>query len=120
MPPNYDGDNMLIGANRLNEDIKRYLKSNNVYKHDLEEFKLDIEEYLRDIPPFEFKEREDDLTKDYVLDELRENLNQIEAKLQTMQGGRRKRRGTKHRNRKVQKRRNRTIRKRRNMKKRRN
>lgn len=49
IPFNYNGDNMLIGANRLNIDIKNYMDSGTNDIKDLEEFTFDIEEYLRDI-----------------------------------------------------------------------
>lgn len=78
---NYNGDNMLVGAERLTREIEKYIKSKNIDKNVLEEFKLDIEEYLRDIPPFNFAPREDDLTKEQVLIELKVNLYEIEMLL---------------------------------------
>lgn len=81
--PNYNGDNMLVGAERLNREIQNYMTSKNIDKNVLEEFKLDIEEYLRDIPPFNFAPREDDLTKEQVLIELKVNLYQIEMLLES-------------------------------------
>ncbi len=80
--PNYNGDNMLVGAERLNSQIRKYMESKNIDKNVLEEYKLDIEEYLRDIPPFDFEPREDDLTKDQVLIDLKVNLYQIEMMLE--------------------------------------
>lgn len=79
--PNYNGDNMLVGAEILNNQIRKYIKSRNVDKNVLEEYKLDIEEYLRDIPPFHFAPREDDLTKEQVLIELKVNLYKIDMLL---------------------------------------
>jgi hypothetical protein len=123
-PHNYNGDNMLIGANNLNNDIKSYINSVNATKDDLENYILDIDEYLRDIPPFNFRPRTDGLTKENILINLVETKNQINTRLETMQGGRRKKRNTqkrqtKNKNRKVKKiRRIRTIRKRRNVKRR--
>lgn len=84
MPQNYSGENMLIGANNLNRDIKRFIQ-NNYGRYGspaedievLEDYKLDIEEYLRDIEAYNFAPRTDRLTKEGILIDLRTNLQKI-------------------------------------------
>lgn len=84
MPANYHGENMLIGANNLNRDIKRFIQ-NNYGRYGspaedmevLEDYKLDIEEYLRDIEAYNFAPRTDRLTKEGILIDLRTNLQKI-------------------------------------------
>jgi hypothetical protein len=84
LPPNYNNDNMLIGANNLNNQIKAYLNRNSIpddNQYNLEEFKLDIEEYLRDIPPYNFRPRTDGLTKEGIIGDLEYNLSRINEEL---------------------------------------
>lgn len=81
----YNGENMLIGANKLNNDIKKYfdMLHREGLSHDTEEnlheFKLDIEDYLRDIEPYDFAPRDDRLTKEGILVDLKMNLDRIDA-----------------------------------------
>jgi len=98
--PNYDGENMLCGANILNNKIKSYL--NRIEEeglfHDtrktLIEYKLDIQEYLGEINNYTFAPRTDRLTKEGILEDLRINLKRIETQLSNMpihrNGGKRK------------------------------
>ena len=104
---NYDGDNMLIGANRLNIDAKNYMNSGINVRRDLEEFKLDIEDYLIAIPNYEFGPRTDNLTKEGVLIDLHTNLDRINKLLQmdSIRGGKRSIRNKKTKKRKRTKRR---------------
>jgi hypothetical protein len=83
-PPNYHGENMLIGANRLNKDIKRFIENTygtyDMYEDDLDvlqEFDNDIDKYLHDISPYNFAPRTDRLTKEGILVDLRENSQLI-------------------------------------------
>lgn len=92
----YNGERMLIGANKLNYYVKNYLQSSGNYsmeeiKSDLEEFKLDLEEYINDITSYNFvMPRSDSLTKEGILNDLQFNLNEVNNKLANIQGGRKR------------------------------
>jgi hypothetical protein len=89
LPTDYNGDNMLIGANNLNNEIKQYLETGRDASV-LEDYKLDLEEYLNDIPPYNFSPRSDNLTKEGILTDLNENLRRINQLSLTERGGKRK------------------------------
>lgn len=89
LPTDYNGDNMLIGANNLNNEIKQYLETGRDASV-LEDYKLDLEEYLNDIPPYNFSPRSDNLTKEGILTDLNENLRRINQLSVTERGGKRK------------------------------
>ena len=97
LPSDYNGDNMLIGATNLNRDISGYLDyiGSNAEPSVLAEYKLDIEEYLTDIPPYDFAPRTDGLVKEAVLMDLNNNLQRINELLQVERGGKRRRRRNK-------------------------
>jgi hypothetical protein len=95
-----EGDNMLKSADILNTEITRYLLSKNRrldedYISTLEDYKLDILEYMRDIPPYQFASRSDGLTKDEVIFELKKTLKKIELILGDRAEGKIKRRSIK-------------------------
>jgi hypothetical protein len=99
----YNGERMLIGANKLNNKVKRYLEASSEYsledvRADLGEFKLDLEEYIADITPYNFTmPRSDNLTKEGILVDLQLNLNEVNNKLANrQQGGRRKHKSIKN------------------------
>lgn len=96
LPSNYNDENMLIGANRLNIKIKDYLNyinyellvsqsiSNEFYndiQDSLTEYLEEINEYLRDISAYDFAPRNDRLTKEGVLADLYTNLDEIKKML---------------------------------------
>jgi hypothetical protein len=99
----YNDENMLIGANKLNNDVKNYFEylHREGLSHDTEDIlhdlKLDIEEYLRDIEPYDFAPRNDRLTKEGILVDLHINLDRINAfpsEFNSRSGGKRKKRKT--------------------------
>jgi hypothetical protein len=107
---NYNGENMLNGANRLNIRIKEYMDNKNLtpdnisnldedIKNDLIEFKLDIVDYMPDMEQYTFAPRNDRLTKEGVLEDLRINLDRINKVLAAantnITGGKRKSRKNK-------------------------
>lgn len=92
--PNYNGENMLCGANKLNNDIKSYLNriEEEGFFHDskkiLKEYKLDIEEYLGEMHDYTFAPRDDRLTKEGIIEDLHMNLERILYNLSIMRGNR--------------------------------
>jgi hypothetical protein len=109
LPADYNGENMLIGANNLNNEIRQYLDSissdANVREdtlHTLEEYILDIDEYITDISAYEFAPRSDDLTKEGILADLNANLQQINQTISNMQqtAGKKRQRKNKRKSRK--------------------
>lgn len=92
--PNYDGENMLCGANILNNKIKSYLNTieEEGFFHDskkiLKEYKLDIEEYLGEMHDYTFAPRDDRLTKEGIIEDLHMNLKRIKYQLLIMRGNR--------------------------------
>jgi vacuolar-type H+-ATPase subunit I/STV1 len=89
---NYNGENMLYGANKLNIDIKNFInfitaRRENRHpddKHTLQEYILDIDEYIRDITAYNFAPRTDRLTKEGVLVDLsntKKNINDLLSSL---------------------------------------
>ena len=107
---NYNGENMLDGANRLNIRIKEYMDSKNLtpddisnvdrdIRNDLIEFKLDIVDYMPDMERYNFAPRNDRLTKEGVMEDLRINLDRINKILaavdRNITGGKRKSRKNK-------------------------
>jgi hypothetical protein len=110
IPLNYNGENMLNGANRLNIRIKEYMDNKNLtpdhisnldedIKNELIEFKLDIVDYMPDMERYTFAPRNDRLTKEGVLEDLRINLDRINKVLAAadtnITGGKRKSRKNK-------------------------
>ena len=106
LPPNYEGENMLIGANDLNNRIKSYMDmldeegSFPDSKGILDEYILDIEDYIPDIERYNFAPRDDRLTKEGILVDLGINLERVKDFLTRnyppASGGKRKlRKGTK-------------------------
>jgi len=92
----YNDEQMLVGANKLNNKVKSYLSASGEYsledvRADLGEFKLDLEEYIADITAYNFiMPRSDGLTKEGVLNDLRINLNEVNNKLANRRGGRKR------------------------------
>jgi len=92
----YNDEQMLVGANKLNNKVKSYLSASGEYsledvRADLGEFKLDLEEYIADITPYNFiMPRSDGLTREGVLNDLRINLNEVNNKLANRRGGRKR------------------------------
>ena len=83
---NYDGENMLIGASKLNKDIKDYLnsprrRSDDGYIETLKEYREDINEYIADIVSYNFAPRVDGLSKEGILIDLETNLRRINKRL---------------------------------------
>jgi len=106
--PRFYQEDILVAANRLNNDIKRFIEntygtydmpSEDLYM--LEEFQERIEKFLREIPSYNSSPRTDNLTKEGILIDLRGNLpriaqlidetNQRIANSYQRQGGSRKR-----------------------------
>jgi hypothetical protein len=97
-PPNYNGENMLYGANKLNNDIKFFLNDEDTdislpdYREVILEYKADIEEYIRDIGEYNFRmPNEYGLTKEGILIDLNTNLKRIDKLLSGTHGGKRRR-----------------------------
>lgn len=103
LPSNYNGENMLVGANNLNNQIKGYLDRleqehrniDNVVRSNLEEFRLDIEDprdgFLPSIENYAFATpRSDRLTKEGVLVDLHINLDRINDILSSRSGGKKR------------------------------
>jgi hypothetical protein len=117
LPADYNGENMLIGANNLNNEVKQYLDSvssgANISEDTmniLTEYRMDIEEYIPDITDYEFAPRSDGLTKEGILIDLNENLQQINQTLSNMQqtAGKRRQRKNKRKSRKINSRKSRS------------
>jgi hypothetical protein len=108
----YRGENMLVGANNLNNFVKHYLDSRRFDPVALEEYKLDLEEYIRDIKDYNFAPRTDNLTKEGILIDLNENLKRITEYMEETFGGRRKRK-----TRRLRRKKNRRTRNKRNLRK---
>jgi hypothetical protein len=82
--PRFYQEDLLVSANRLNNDIKRFIEntygtydmpSEDLYM--LEEFEERIENFLREIPSYNSPPRTDNLTKEGILIDLRGNLPRI-------------------------------------------
>ncbi len=117
LPADYNGENMLIGANNLNNEIKQYIYSvssgDNIREdtlHTLEEYILDIDEYIRDITDYDFAPRSDGLTKEGILIDLNENVQQINQTISNMQqtAGKRRQRKNKRKSKKMNSRKSRS------------
>lgn len=86
MSANYNGENMLIGASKLNKDVKDYLnslrrRSDDGYVETLEEYREDINEYIVDITSYDFAPRVDGLSKEGILKDLETNVTRINKRL---------------------------------------
>jgi hypothetical protein len=93
--PNYNGENMLVGANLLYIKIKNFInehqgdQSNSGFvRYMLVEYLKDIDEYIRDITAYNFAPRTDRLTKEGILIDLENTKTRINGLLSS--GGRRR------------------------------
>jgi hypothetical protein len=98
LPTDYNGENMLIGANKLNNTIKQYLSNIRPNADTIEEirdnlleYRFELEEYILDISDYDFAPRRDNLTKRGILIDLRENVKILNKTLSELSqtGGRR-------------------------------
>ena len=95
--PNYNGENMLVGANLLYIKIKNFINEHEGNQSDsgfvrymLVEYLKDIDEYITDISAYEFAPRSDNLTKEGILIDLENTKVRINGLLATIGGRRRK------------------------------
>lgn len=109
---NYNNEYMLIGANKKNQEVEKYLA---LIEHEsfddvdevLREFKLDLEEYINDIRNYNFRNAQDNIEKETILNRLEVNLQNVKRRLvsepevENRGGG--KRRRNKRRTRKMRK-----------------
>jgi hypothetical protein len=95
--PNYNGENMLVGANLLYIKIKNFINEHEGNQSDsgfvrymLVEYLKDIDEYITDITAYDFAPRTDNLTKEGILIDLENMKVRINNLLPTIGGRRRK------------------------------
>lgn len=90
-PNSYQGEGMLVGANELCIEIKEFIESdqhNSLYRGFLQDYLVEVEDYIRDIEAYDFAPRTDRLTKEGILIDLENTKTRINGLLSN--GGRRR------------------------------
>lgn len=90
-PNSYQGEGMLVGANELCIEIKEFIEGNqhnSLYRGFLQDYLVEVEDYIRDIKAYDFAPRTDRLTKEGILIDLENTKTRINALLSN--GGRRR------------------------------